>query len=165
MVIWIYGLSGSGKTTLAGKLYEELIRDHPRLILLDGEDLRRVFPLIGYDETGRENIGRIKVRLAALLAAQGCDLILTGVSWRSTDVLLVPGYLDVFLDIPVEECRRRDPKGLYASGDPNVIGVDLEFQRPRHPWLTISAGGQGLGIQYCVDLVLVALNAEKEWVA
>ena len=165
MVIWIYGLSGSGKTTLAKKLYEELIRYHPRLILLDGEELRRIFPSIGHDPFGRVFMGEIKFGLAALLAGQGCEVILTGVSWRQGDALLVPDYFDIFLDIPIEECRRRDPTGLYASGGLNVVVVDLEYQRPRNPKLTISAGDQERGIQYCVDLVLVALNAEKEWVA
>lgn len=165
MVIWIYGLSGSGKTTLAKKLYEELIRYHPRLILLDGEELRRIFPSIGHDPFGRVFMGEIKFGLAALLAKQGCEIILTGVSWRESDAAVSPDYFDVFLDIPIEECRRRDPRGLYASSGLNVVGVDLEYRRPRNPKLTISAVAQKRGIQYCVDLVLVALNAQKGWEA
>ena len=90
MIIWVYGLSGSGKTTLAKALYGEMIRYYPRLIFLDGEDLRRVVPGIGYDEIGRAKIGEIKCGLAALLDAQGCAVIVTGVSWRHGDALLVP---------------------------------------------------------------------------
>lgn len=160
-MIWIYGLAGSGKTTLAKALYPVLLRSRPRLILLDGEDVRWVFPSLGYDELDRLEMGETKCRLAALLIKQGCDIIMTGVSWRPSDVLMVPEYFDVFLDIPVSMCASRNP--LYAGTDRNVLGVDLPYRRPVNPKLTITEEDQVKGVQYCVDLVCVALSSEKPW--
>ena len=154
MVIWIYGLSGSGKTTLANALYSALRPSFPRLILLDGEDLRAVVPHIGYDELDRTEMGEIKCRLAALLARQECSVILTGISWRPTDAKMVPDYFSIFLDVPVSECARRKPTGLYAGTDRNIVGIDLEYRRPVNPNVTITVADQAKGIRHCVDMVL-----------
>ena len=105
--VHLRGVSGTGKTTLAKALYEELIRYKPRLVLLDGEELRKMFPAFGYDAVGRVDMGRTKRAIVALLAGKGCDLIVTGVTWKWETGVRIPGYFPVHLDIPIAECKRR----------------------------------------------------------
>lgn len=117
-VIWITGLSGSGKTTVAKALIPLLPGP---AVLLDGDELRAVLGMAeaGYDRPSRQKLALSYARLAKLLAEQGLTVVVATISlfhavhdWNRANQ---PGYLEVWLDVPEKECRRRDPKGLYAA--------------------------------------------------
>lgn len=117
-VIWITGLSGSGKTTLAKALIPHLSAP---AVLLDGDELRSALGMAeaGYDRPSRQRLALSYARLARLLAEQGLTVVVATISlfhavhdWNRANQ---PGYLEVWLDVPEKECRRRDPKGLYAA--------------------------------------------------
>lgn len=84
-------------------------------------------------------------RLCREVASQGIDVVCATVSmfhevrrWNRTHI---PGYVEIFLDVPIEELRRRDAKGLYGAyqrGEiANVVGLDLEPELPEHPDLVL----------------------------
>ena len=142
-VIWITGLSGAGKTTLARALLEKL----SEAILLDGDELREALGAAnsGFDAESRKKLALTYARLAGLLARQGKTVIVATISlfhevhaWNRKHL---PGYFEVFLDVPQEICRKRDAKGLYAaehSGETGkMVGSNMPVEFPERPHLVV----------------------------
>ena len=141
-VIWITALSGAGKTTLARALLEHL----PEAILLDGDELREALDTAhsGFDAESRKKLALTYARLARLLARQGKTVIVATISlfhevhdWNREHL---PGYFEVFLDVPQEICRNRDAKGLYAaehSGETKMVGSSISVEFPEQPHLVV----------------------------
>lgn len=138
-VIWITGLSGAGKTTVAKALAVKL----PGSILLDGDSLREVLGCAasGFDYESRKALALTYARLAKMLAEQGATVIVATISlfhdvhaWNRQNL---PGYLEVFLDIPAEVRQARDPKGLYAGEKKgavsNMAGSGVAIEYPLNP--------------------------------
>ena len=143
-VIWITGLSGAGKTTLAKALQQKL----PGALLLDGDELREALGADGrsFDVQSRKRLAQTYARLAGLLARQGATVIVATISlfhdlhaWNREHL---PGYVEVFLDVPEAVRRQRDPKGLYAARVPNMAGTGVQVELPLAPHLRLD-GTQG----------------------
>jgi len=149
-VIWITGLSGAGKTTVAIELAERLRGAGQAVVSLDGDDLRRVWGDSPTDEAGYGREERIALgiryaRLAKLLSSQNLIVIVATISlfrevhiWNRENI---PRYFEVYLRAPLDELRRRDPKGIYrryeAGELKNVAGLDLDVDEPDCPDLLL----------------------------
>ena len=142
-VIWITGLSGAGKSVLAAALVKRLRMFDNEILLLDGDELREVF---GATSVNVENYGRDKrialamqyACLCNILAKQGFTVVIATISlfkevhaWNRANL---PRYFEVYLRVPLEELRRRDPKGIYRRFDAGEIkdvpGLDLLIDEP-----------------------------------
>jgi len=140
MIIWLIGISGAGKSTVAKALLEMLRRNHRTALLLDGDDLRKVWgDDLGYDLTDRQRNHERISRLCALLAQEPrLDLVVPALSifpeLRKWNRCNVPGYFEVFLDVPLEIAMQRDAKGIYARAHRgeirDVAGFDIPFPPP-----------------------------------
>ncbi len=144
--VWMTGLPASGKSTIAGALEERLARDGYRAYRLDGDNLRHGLNSdLGFDPGDRaENIRRV-AHVASLFADSGTIAIVSVISPYAVDRQLARSvhdgrqleFLEVFVDTPLEECERRDPKGLYARARGGKIrgftGVDAPYESPREP--------------------------------
>ena len=142
-VVWITGLSGSGKSTLATEVVGQLRALRNDVIRLDGDELREVFAaeainLQSHDRNGRLMLAMQYASLCRLLSMQGFTVVIATISmfrevyaWNRANV---PGYFEVYLKVPIEELRRRDPKGIYRRFDAgdllNVAGLDLPVDEP-----------------------------------
>jgi adenylylsulfate kinase-like enzyme len=143
-VIWITGLSGAGKSSVASYVKRHFSDYGVRTILLDGDDLLWALGVTdAFDLTSRRQRAFVYARLALLLAGQGHVVICATIAlfhavqeWNRGHV---NNYLEVFLDVPVEELRRRNPKGLYGpSGDErNMMGTGLTAEFPTSPDVVI----------------------------
>jgi len=143
-VIWFTGLSGSGKSTIANRLERKLLERGYRTILLDGDNVRHGLNKdLGFSEVDRiENIRRIG-EVAKLMTDAGLIVITAFISPFTTErdmarnILPAGEFIEVFVDTPIEECERRDPKGLYfktRSGlIPNFTGISSPYQAPESP--------------------------------
>lgn len=140
-VLWFTGLSGSGKSTIANHL-DRLLHGHGRqTILLDGDNIRHGLNSdLGFGEADRvENIRRI-AEVAKLMTEAGLIVIVAFISpFRSARQfardLMEPGELvEIFVDTPLDECIRRDPKGLYKralSGEiQDFTGLGSPYEPP-----------------------------------
>jgi len=140
-VIWMTGLPGAGKTTIARAVERQLFECGCRTMLLDGDQLRHgLCGDLAFSPADRaENIRRVG-EVARLFFEQGCIVLCAFVSPYRQDregarALLPEGrFLEVFVNASVEECRRRDPKGLYnrvATGRiGQFTGVSAPYEEP-----------------------------------
>lgn len=148
--IWLTGLSGSGKSSLAVEIERRLVAEGLPAYLMDGDNLRHGLNSdLGFgDDDRRENIRRTS-EVAALFADSGAVAIVSLISpfaeerQRARDVHAERGlpFHEVFLDTPIEECERRDPKGLYAKARRGEIsqftGIDSPYERPENADLVV----------------------------
>jgi cytidine diphosphoramidate kinase len=145
-VYWITGLSGAGKTTLARAVVTELRARGRFAVLLDGDELRAILgrETGGFDPASRSELAHVYARLARALAAQGADAVCATISMfravRDWNRANNPAYVEIYLDVPLDERARRDPKGLYARGDGAMAGLDSAAETPETPDLVFGAG-------------------------
>ena len=153
LCLWFTGLSGAGKSTIANLVERRLHALGYHTYLLDGDNVRHgINKDLGFTPEARvENIRRI-AEVAHLMIDAGLIVLVSVISpyrseRRSARELFAEGeFMEVFVDTPLEECERRDPKGLYkkarAGTIRNFTGIDAPYERPESPDVHLLAGGQ-----------------------
>ena len=148
VVLWFTGLSGSGKSTVAGALEEALHERGVSTYLLDGDNVRHgLCSDLGFsDEDRKENIRRVG-QVARLMTDAGLIVLASFISPFRADRQLVRNilpagqFIEVFMDVPLDTCRRRDPKGLYARAERGEIrqftGIDSPYEPPENAEITV----------------------------
>lgn len=147
-VVWFTGLSGSGKSTIAGLVRDKLHALGRPAFVLDGDALRAGLSRdLGFSPADRaENIRRAAEVTAILLDAGlvvlACFISPGRAERREARLRLGEGvFVKAFVDTPVAECRRRDPKGLYRRADAGLIaeftGVSAPYEAPEAPELRL----------------------------
>ena len=169
-VMWFTGLSGAGKSTVAGALESRLAELGYHTYLLDGDNIRHgLCRDLGFStEDRRENIRRIG-EVAKLMADAGLIVLSAFISPHRLERQLVRDllekgeFLEVFVDTPLAECEKRDPKGLYKKARAGEIrqftGIDSEYQVPESPEIHLPAG-EAL-IEELVELCLESLKERQ----
>ena len=144
LLVWFTGLSGSGKSTIANALEKALFIRGTHTYLLDGDNVRKGLNsnLTFSPEDRSENIRRI-AEVANLMLDAGFVVLASFVSPYREDrenVKRIVGYenfVEVFVNTPIEECERRDVKGLYAKARAgeieNFTGVNAPYEPPMAP--------------------------------
>ena len=138
---WITGLSATGKTTLSKLLVDSFRASGKVVVHLDGDELRQVLSDEAYTREERIALGMRYSRLCRLLINQGIDVVISVIGlfkelhrWNKENI---PNYIEIFIDTPLEELKKRDPKDIYkrfTSGKiKNVAGLDLKVDFPVNP--------------------------------
>jgi adenylyl-sulfate kinase len=149
--VWFTGLSGSGKSTVAAAVERQLVEGGRPAYLLDGDNVRHGLNVdLGFtDEDRAENVRRVG-EVARLLADAGVVALVPVISpfragrdaARAAHAAAGLAYVEVFVDTPLEECERRDPKGLYAKARAGVLrgftGIDSPYEAPDEPELRLT---------------------------
>ncbi|HSG94485.1 MAG TPA: adenylyl-sulfate kinase, partial [Afifellaceae bacterium] len=140
-VLWFTGLSGSGKSTIANIVDRKLFARGRHTYTLDGDNVRHGLNRdLGFTDADRvENIRRV-AETARLMADAGLIVLVSFISpFRSErrlarDLMEEGEFMEIFIDAPIEVCRERDPKGLYAraiAGEiSNFTGIDSPYETP-----------------------------------
>ncbi len=165
-VLWLTGLSGSGKSTLANALEQQLAAKGRHTMLLDGDNVR--FGLnrdLGFSKEDRvENIRRI-AETAKLMNDAGLIVLTSFISPYREDRLAArriigDAFIEIYVSTPLEECERRDVKGLYQAARAGKIaeftGVTSVYEAPEHPEIMIDTSKAG--IEESVRSVLAGLE-------
>jgi len=148
-VVWFTGLPGAGKSTIANQVEQKLTGLGGHTMLLDGDNVRHGLNRdLGFTDADRvENIRRLG-EVAKLMADAGLIVICAFISPFRADRQMareIAGphdFIEVFIDTPLDECIRRDPKGLYAKAQageiPNFTGLDSPYEAPEAPEVTLA---------------------------
>jgi bifunctional enzyme CysN/CysC len=147
------GLSGSGKSTIASVLERELLARGAHTYLLDGDNLRYGLNRdLGFTDVDRvENVRRVG-EVARLFVDAGLIVLCSFISPFRAERHMVrelvgrDEFLEIYVDTPLEECMRRDPKGLYARARQgqikNFTGIDSPYEPPESPEIVIDTGSR-----------------------
>ena len=148
-VVWFTGLSGSGKSTIANILEQKLHTIGKRTYLLDGDNVRHGLNKdLGFTDTDRvENIRRV-AEVSKLMVDAGLITLVSFISpfkserQMAKDLLSSDEFFEIFVNTSLEECEKRDPKGLYkkarAGELKNFTGIDSSYEEPENPDLILN---------------------------
>lgn len=167
LMIWFTGLSGSGKSTIAIALERELQQRGILCRILDGDNIRSgINNNLGFTEADRvENIRRI-AEVSKLFIDTGIVTLAAFISPNNdiremaARIIGKEDFLEVYVSTPLEECERRDVKGLYAKARrgeiKNFTGISAPFEAPAHPALTLDTSVLSLeeSVRRLLELVL-----------
>ncbi len=166
VMVWFTGLSGSGKSTLAIALERELHARHLLCRILDGDNIRSgINNNLGFSEADRvENIRRI-AEISKLFVDSGIITIAAFISpsnqlrEMAANIIGHENFIEVYVSTPLEECERRDVKGLYARARrgevKNFTGISAPFEVPEHADLVLDTSK--LSVKESVDKLLEAV--------
>jgi len=167
VAIWLTGLSGAGKSTIANALEVALAGRGRHTYLLDGDNVRMgLCRDLGFSDADREeNIRRI-AELGRLFVDAGLIVITAFISPFRADremarkIIGDGAFIEVFVDTPLAECERRDPKGLYGKARAGLIrnftGIDSAYEPPLAADLRIDTLNDDL--ETCVERILAYLD-------
>ncbi|MBD5489816.1 MAG: adenylyl-sulfate kinase [Lachnospiraceae bacterium] len=160
--VWFTGLSGSGKSTLANALEKRLVAMGRHTMLLDGDNIRMgLNKNLGFTEADRvENIRRI-AEVAKLMNDAGLIVLTAFISPYKRDrenakEIIGDDFLEVYVSTPIEECERRDVKGLYKKARkgeiPNFTGISSPYEAPDTPDVVVNT--QEMSIEDAVSMIV-----------
>lgn len=147
-LLWFTGLSGSGKSTIAGAVESKLAERLQHTYLMDGDNVRHgLCGDLAFSEDDRnENIRRVG-EVSNLMVDAGLIVLTAFISPFKVNREVVRGmlkegeFIEVFIDTPIAECEKRDPKGLYKKARAGEIkdftGIDSPYEAPENPEITI----------------------------
>jgi bifunctional enzyme CysN/CysC len=165
--VWFTGLSGSGKSSIANLLEKRLHAEGRHTYLLDGDNVRHGLNRdLGFTDADRaENIRRV-AEVARLMVDAGLIVLVAFISpfraerQAARDLFGPAEFVEVFVDTPLDECERRDPKGLYAKARrgalPNLTGIDSPYEPPAAPEVHLTTANRS--IEDCVSQVFGSLR-------
>ena len=160
VTIWFTGLSGSGKSTLANGLEKLLNANGYHTMTLDGDNTRLGLNKdLGFSESDRaENIRRLS-EVAKLMNDGGLIVLTAFISpfeadrETASEIIGKENFIEVFVDTPIEECEKRDPKKLYERARAGIIsnftGISSRYDIPKNPTITINTVGKS--VNSCVE--------------
>lgn len=162
VLYWITGLSGAGKTTIGNRLYYELKRENDNVILLDGDILKKIVDeKSGYSDMDRRKRAIKYAMICKMLTDQGMIVICCTIAMydevREWNRKNNKGYVEVFLNVPIEVLIKRDQKGMYTQYQKgklnNIVGVDMQVELPKNPDIILENDGS-ISVKECVERIL-----------
>src|SRR5258705_1298324 len=168
--VWLTGLSGSGKSTIAVDLEKRLCERGIRTYILDGDNVRHgLNKNLGFSPDDRTENIRCIGEVAKLFSDAGMVAVTAFISPYRADrdqvrALMAAGdFVEVHVDCPVEECEKRDVKGLYkkarAGQIPEFTGISAPYEEPLKPELTLKTAS--LSVEQSVEQILKYLTGRK----
>lgn len=165
--LWFTGLSGAGKSTLVNEIEKRLVFGGKHTMVLDGDNVRMgLNKNLGFEESDRiENIRRV-AEVCKLMNDAGLIVMASLVSPYEKDrnnarkIVGEEDFIEIYVSTPIEECEKRDVKGLYKKARnneiPNFTGITSVYEEPKKPQITIDTSN--MTVEESVDYIIGALE-------
>ena len=164
-VIWFTGLAASGKSTISS-MVEERLRGMGKLVEnLDADEVRQnLSPNLGFSEEARDENTKRLAWMGKILGRNGVNALIAAVApmqaYRDRARDWCPRFVEVYVSCPLEVCKERDPKGLYARAERgeinDIAGWHQPYEAPASPELVIET--DKVGLDTAVDMVFAKLE-------
>src|ERR1700722_14766285 len=169
LCLWLTGLPGAGKSTIANLLEKQLFASGRHIYVLDGDNIRHGLSRdLGFSEEDRVENMRRAMEVARLFVDAGLVVIVAFISPYRAERDYARSrfdpdeFVEIYIDAPLEECERRDPKGLYAQARRgeliNFTGIDSNYEPPVAPEIRLDTVAKSP--DECVDLILRYLDSK-----
>ena len=139
--VWITGLPASGKSTITACLKRLLEERGIKVEVLESDALRKILSDASYAERDRDAFYQRMAWIGTLLVKNGIPVIFDATAnrrgYRDTARSQIPRFFEVFVDVPLEACMARDPKGIYRNAAGDVPGLQAPYEPPEKPALII----------------------------
>lgn len=168
MVIWLTGLSASGKTTIGKALSENLMTLGHRVEHLDGDIVRKMFPGTGFTKEERDRHVKRIGYLCAMLEKHDVFVIASFISpYREARAFVrsqCNNFIEIYVSTPLEECEKRDPKGLYKKARTgeitNFTGIDDPYEAPQNPEIEIDT--TNISVDDAINRILAYITKQSD---
>jgi len=164
-VIWLTGIPASGKTTLAIELQKYYQKNGLAVEILDGDEVRKTLSKdLGFSPEDRKEHNRRVIFVAQILSKNGVTTIVPLISpYRETRDFArkeIPNFVEVWVKASVDECKKRDPKGLYkkalAGEIKNLTGLQAPYEEPQNAEIILDT--EKHNVEESVDLITITLK-------
>ena len=140
-LIWLTGVSGSGKSTIGKKILKKIEKEIGPTLLINGDDIRKVFKLKSFDYKNREEIAHKYSELSSFITGQGINVIFATVSMfhsvrNQNRKKIKQKYFEIFIKSPIDKIIKNRKKKIYFSKS-KIVGKDIKAEFPKSPDLVI----------------------------
>ena len=140
ILFWITGLSGAGKTTISKQIYNKIKNEYGKTIIINGDDIRKIFELKGYDYKDRKKIGLQYSKLLKKITDQNVNVIFAGIvmveevrKWNRKNI---NNYLEIYLKTNIKNIISKKYKKIYLKTN-NLVGLRIKAEFPKKPDILI----------------------------
>ena len=141
-LIWITGLSGSGKTSIAKKIKPIIQKKIGPTLLIQGDNLRKIFKLNKYDKVSRLKIGRKFCKFVKFITDQNVNVIFTVVGMfdeiRNWNREKIENYIEIYIKSKISKIKKKGKKNLYKNKNQQIVGIQIKPQFPKKPDIIIN---------------------------
>ena len=143
ILFWITGLSGSGKTSVGKKVYKKISKKYGKTILLNGDDLRKIFNLKKFSYNERYKIALSYSKFCENIINQKINIIFTTVSMfnkvREYNKKKIENYVEIYIATNIKDIIKNNKKKIYKiRNKKNIVGLDIKFEKPKSPTIKIN---------------------------
>ncbi len=141
VLIFVTGLSGSGKSTLAKKIYPSIIKIFGPTILINGDDLRKIFKLYGFSSEDRLENSKKFAKFFKMITKQNISILFAAVGMRHKTRFIfkkaVKNYFEIYIQSNLKIIKKNNKKKIYKQFKSNIVGVDIAAEFPKKPDIKI----------------------------
>ena len=142
ILFWITGLSGSGKSSIAKNIYPKIKKKYGPTILLNGDDMRKIFNLNKYDKKSRLDNGLNFSNFSKNITNQGVNVIFANIGMfhrvRKKNRLNIDNYIEIYIESNLNQIIKKGKKKIYTKYRKNIVGKDIVPELPRAPDIKIA---------------------------
>lgn len=142
ILFWITGLSGAGKTSIAKAIKQDIIKKYGPTLLINGDDLRKIFNFNKYDKNSRLEYGIMFHKFAKFITDQNINLIFAVVGLfhklRTLNKKKIDNYVEIFLKADIRKIKRKKKKKIYFNKNKQIVGLSIKPEFPKKPDIIIT---------------------------